>query len=146
MSQNGQEVSFAGRYGNVHVHSTYGKIEGKAGRREGGGRSAFYFFLQNFIIFNFPLTQASLESANSAGVNGNESGASRHALAAVSMVHLLVHAKSPSRAAGAVGGQCFSEAAGVPSFVWRDYMVGDLVLGGFILCFMPDGWAMFGWK
>lgn len=87
----------------------------------------FIFFLQHFIIFNFPLIQASLESANSAGVNGNKSGASRHALAAVSVVHLLAHAKTPSRAAGAVRGQRFSEAAGVPSFVWRDYMVGDLV-------------------
>lgn len=31
MSQNGQGTSFAGWCGNVHVHSTYGKIEGNAG-------------------------------------------------------------------------------------------------------------------
>jgi len=78
-----------------------------------GRKGEVYFFPECFITFCFPLIQASLESANSAGQM--EMKAERltvlwlpSACGAFSCAHKL-----PSRTAGGISGQHFAKAAGV---------------------------------
>lgn len=95
MSQNGQGPSFAGQCYNVHVRCRYGKIGKRAEmkrRREGRREDGWVLFLLSaFHYFLFPINTSISGISKQRRVNGNESGASRHALAAISVVHLVAH-------------------------------------------------------
>lgn len=82
-------ASFAGRCDNVHVRSSrYGKIEQRAER---GGRKGEFYFPSAFHYLLFPINTSISRVSKQRRVNGNESGASRRAAAAISVVHLVVH-------------------------------------------------------
>lgn len=134
-------ASVGGRCGNVHVRSRYGEIEKRAGRE---GREGWFLPLA-FHYFLFPINASISGVSKQHRANRNESGASRHALAAISVVHLVVHTSCHH-------GQRESFAASVflKQRVFVIYLArlhgGWSRLGDFILCFTLDGWAMFGGK
>ena len=68
--------------------------------------SAFHYFL-------FPINTSISGVSKQRRVNGNESGASRHALAAISVVHLVAHTSCHHGQRGVVCGRRFAKAAGV---------------------------------
>lgn len=142
MSQNGQGASFAGRCGNVHVVQQVWKdrVASREGRVEG-----WVLFPPAFHYLPSPINTSISGVSKQRGENGNESRASRHALAAISVVRLVGHT-------GCHHGQREPSVASV-SLKQRVFVIclarlhgGWSHLGGCILCFTADGWPMFGGK
>lgn len=116
-----------------------------AGTERGREGREGWFLPLAFHYFLFPINASISGVSKQHRANRNESGASRHALAAISVVHLVVHTSCHH-------GQRESFAASVflKQRVFVIYLArlhgGWSRLGDFILCFTLDGWAMFGGK